>query len=275
MQWRIINDRRPIIAMSCDKLASKQYAHDIAQSQGLDLRFPRIYWVGTDVRELRGLSGRLPSRWVLKPNHSSGRYALIDADATPVDWDELVRLGNRWVQRDEEELGLGHWGYGQARHLLIAEERIGSGDSVVSMKVHTTNGDPRWYGAGIGNKSNRRRWRHNAAFERIRPDFAPDNAADLPSPIDLLDDKGRSELTTIASALTRDFDHQRCDLYYENGSFWFCEFSTYAQGGIGTAFLERDEAVASTWRLPSIDVIDSEQERYAAYLSTQPKGTLS
>ena len=190
MQWRIINDRRAIVGMSCDKLASKEYAREVALSAGVNLEVPTTYWVGTDVRELQAMAGNLPVRWVLKPNHTSGRYALIDADRSAVDWERLQSLGQKWIQRDEEELGLGHWGYSVARHLLFAEERIGSHESPTTIRGFTTNGEPRWFNADVGLKPHKRRWRHNADFERNYSTSEADKTTGIPSPIELMGDSG-------------------------------------------------------------------------------------
>ena len=271
MQWRIINDRRAIVGMSCDKLASKEYAREVALSAGVNLEVPTTYWVGTDVRELQAMAGNLPVRWVLKPNHTSGRYALIDADRSAVDWERLQSLGQKWIQRDEEELGLGHWGYSVARHLLFAEERIGSHESPTTIRGFTTNGEPRWFNADVGFKPNKRRWRHNAGFERFHGTSDADRSTGIPSPIEQLGDTGRATLRGIVSALGREFDFQRCDLFVHDGRFWFGEFSTYAQGGIGRSVTARDEAVASTWTLPRNGETPSERQRFWSMLQASPR----
>lgn len=40
MQWRILNDRRAFLGVSCDKLASKEYARRETLAAGLQLRIP-------------------------------------------------------------------------------------------------------------------------------------------------------------------------------------------------------------------------------------------
>src|SRR5215471_3670063 len=62
--WRSLNDRRPILEWTCDKLAMKEYAAKVP-----GLRVPRTLWAGTDLRELGDTD--LPEYWVLKPNHRS------------------------------------------------------------------------------------------------------------------------------------------------------------------------------------------------------------
>lgn len=275
MQWRIINDRRPIVAMSCDKLACKEYARDVATGEGLNLRIPQTYWVGTDVRDLQSLASKLPARWVLKPNHSSGRFALIDTSVQPVDWERLIAVCNRWVQRDEEELGQGHWGYGQARHLIFAEERIGDGAAVPGIKVRTTHGNVLGYSAGVGTPPHKKRWQYNSDFERIAREAPRFNPGDELSVIDLLSPESKQTLARLGSVLTRDFDHQRCDLYFANNEFWFGEYSIYATSGLSNHYPAADAAIAATWVLTSDPRGLIGQERFMTYLRTKPRATLS
>ena len=47
VNWRIINDRRPIIAEMSDKLRAKEIARE--RVPGDELRIPQTYWSGTDL----------------------------------------------------------------------------------------------------------------------------------------------------------------------------------------------------------------------------------
>lgn len=71
LNWRMVYDRREMIAMTTDKLRAKQYAEERA------VRTARTLWVGTDVRDFeRGWSDGDQQRWVLKPNFSSGHIVF-------------------------------------------------------------------------------------------------------------------------------------------------------------------------------------------------------
>ena len=275
MQWRIINDRRPMVAMSCDKLASKEYAREVAAAAGLKLHIPETYWVGTDVRELQALAARLPNRWVLKPNHSSGRYALIDSAVEPIEWERLANVANRWLLPDEEEQGLGHWGYSAARHLLFAEERVGDGSVATSIRVQTVSGAPLFFSVDAEFPPITKRWIYNAAFTQIGRHIDRFNPGEVPSVIDLMSVKQRDEIAKLAAALTKNFDQQRFDLYFENGQLWFSEFSIYATSGLGGRLPERDKMITAAWRLPADPKGRFGQERFVQLLALPPKGMLS
>ncbi|WP_236833299.1 hypothetical protein, partial [Blastococcus sp. KM273128] len=68
VNWRILRDRRPELAWTCDKLAMKEHAHRLRDEAGVLV--PETLWAGDD---LAAVAGRVFDRaWVLKPNHRSG-----------------------------------------------------------------------------------------------------------------------------------------------------------------------------------------------------------
>ena len=69
--WRMVFDRRDIIAMTVDKLRARAYA----QERGV--KVPRLIWSGVDVDDLeRSWQEGDEVSWVLKPNFSAGRLLL-------------------------------------------------------------------------------------------------------------------------------------------------------------------------------------------------------
>ena len=113
MQWRIINDRRPIMSWAADKLSQKAYVRSELERGGLNsvMRLPEVYWVGTDIRELQAIAHRLPARWALKPNHSSGRFKLFDTRVRPIDWDDLVKPSVNVITPNPKTSGGARWNY--------------------------------------------------------------------------------------------------------------------------------------------------------------------
>jgi hypothetical protein len=236
MQWRVINDRRTILAVASDKLASKAMVSKIAEMNQLAIRIPATYWVGTDVRELKELNEKLPARWVLKPNASSGRVCLIDSTTTAVDWQALESIGTSWMQQDEEAAGLGHWGYSRARRLLIAEERIGS-DAAPPPDLRTQVFDGKVlrfdWSSGYGTP------RHCVAC------FEPDLN------------------TRVMTGVSM-----------EQGQYWFGELTMYTEGGLGYFAEHLDNLAGRVWNVPDLTAPDPREAEWRALLEGVPKGTL-
>jgi hypothetical protein len=110
VNWRILNDRRPLLEWTCDKLLMKEHAAEAA----LDgFHIPNTIWSGVDVCELQNVE--VPDYWVLKPNHRSGLIyfghgcpdpgELSDVTAGWLDASEWEHKGERRMPR----LGLCSW----------------------------------------------------------------------------------------------------------------------------------------------------------------------
>ena len=272
-QWRILNDRRPLLAFVEDKLASKEYVKSALEKAGLleQIRFPETYWVGTDLRELQALAHKLPARWVLKPNHSCGRVILIDSSAEPLNWEAISAISSRWLERDEEELVMGHWAYSQARHLLIAEGRVDSvGVGPIELKVLNLNGEPQYY-------FHEDRLNHSGLYDCYLPDGTRFlwGEGDNPSQHypELVDDVRRL-LLHAARAISVPFDEIRTDFFLWEGRLWCSELAAYTTSGLSRTAGEIDARLGANWQLPNLATQDPREAEWRALLQGVPKGTL-
>lgn len=275
MQWRIINDRRPVLSWTADKLAQKTYVLRKLQQMGMEgaFRFPKVYWVGTDIRELQKVAHLLPARWALKPNHSSGRFKLFDTSKVAINWDELISLGNLWVKRDEEELALGHWAYGEARHALIVEERIGAGVELqAEVKCWTFNGVLDNY--TLRHTLRRQKAVYDLNYQRIHVDGDRQFSATEPTAFDEIPIDVRERMRAASEIVAMPFDHVRVDFFIEGGQAWFNELSTYAKGGLGSSTKEQERARGKRWILPNLYAPDPDEEAWRALLGPLPHGSL-
>ena len=273
-QWRIINDRRPLLAFAEDKLASKEYTRSALAKAGLleQIRFPETYWVGTDLRELQALAHELPARWVLKPNHSSGRYICIDSNTKPLDWEAISAVAHRWLDRDEEELAFGHWAYSQARHLLIAEERVGAVGSVdlVELKVVSFNGEAQYL-------FQEDRLNYSGLYDCFLPDgtrFLWGDGDDPGQHFPSVPDSVRHLLLRAAHAISEPFDEIRADFFISEGKLWCSELSAYTTSGLSRTAIEHDTRLGANWQLPDLTAPDPREAEWRALLQGTPKGTL-
>ena len=277
LQWRIINDHRAIIAFSQDKLAAKEYVRTVLEQHQLEdhIKIPATLWVGTDVRELRALAAQLPARWVLKPNHSSGRIALLDSTATPINWDDLIAAGDRWIQRDEEELVFGHWAYSQARHLLIAEEWVGGeGEPPLELKAYMLRGEIMHYEwiKRAGATTSYACFRADGTWFRWRAER--DQFNEDPSNRLTLTTEARERLLTLSHAISLPFDKIRVDVLDDGGALWFSELTAYESAGLYPVSDENDYFFGGLWKLPDLTAKDPREAEWRALLEGVPKGTL-
>jgi hypothetical protein len=241
INWRILNDRRDLLAWTGDKLAMKTEA--AARWPGI--RIPRTCWIGTDPAELVAVD--LPDRWVLKPNNSSGRYHL---GAGPVDDAAVVRLRaltGDWLDA-REFARLREWAYSRARPVLFVEERIGGGATLPSdYKVFVFDGVPRCILVVSRPDSGRVRTFFTVDWAYLPvPSMEPSDPG-LARPVHL------ERLLRAAADLGRGFDHIRVDLYELDGEIWFGEFTPYSWSGLERIVpVSFDLALGACWTLPDL-----------------------
>jgi hypothetical protein len=284
-QWRILSDRRTLLAFAQDKLAAKEYVRSVAAELKIPLHIPATYWVGSSIRELQALANRLPARWVFKPNHSAGRVLLIDTTYEELDWNAITTIGKEWLQHDEEEVALGQWAYGEARHLLVAEEWIGEEQHPpVDYKVICFGGVPAYYYYSDRRSEDAR----IAVFEPggVRFEFGSEYSgrrevlADGEHALELLNPSLAHQMMSIASAAATPFDSLRVDFYVDKGQLWFGELTLYNAAGlleVGTRNRVNDvsdQRFGALWQLPDLAAHDPRETEWRALLAGVPKGTL-
>ena len=254
IQWRILYDRRDLIALTCDKAASKAYVNQIiAQDpRARDLRVAQITWTSKDNRSLRDHLNQNDSPQVLKPNHSSGRYAFIgSSDQTPP-IEELTRLVSAWAQPDEESEVFGHWGYSQARVGVLSEERIGRLEgNLVEIRCATFSGEPISYVVTTNVYTrDQTSIAYDADFNRMKIGFKTEVQAHQVGALEQLSEERRKELVGIIRAVSAPFDHVRVDIYDDGHAFWFGELTSYPSSGALTYTSEVERRRGDIWKLP-------------------------
>lgn len=236
--WRILHDRRPELAWTCDKLQMKEHA----RASGADVRVPEVLWVGTDVRELAAVD--LPAHWVLKPAHRSGLVCFGDATT---DLSELRRRTQGWLD-DVRSGALREWAYSRAAHVLYVEELLGTpGDPPPDYKVYVFDGEPALVQVLVGRFSHLRGALFTPAWEKLDARWQFPDAGCLPRPDRL------PELLEAAATLAAGFDFMRVDLYLVDGTVVFGEYTPYP--GNGLARLEPpalDAELGARWHLPPV-----------------------
>jgi hypothetical protein len=242
VNWRILYDRRDRIVAACDKMRMKEMAR--AAYPGAQLRIPETYWYGTDLRDAPDLVGLPP--WVLKPNHSSG-HALFGPDAQ-TDVGSLLAQTRDWWKRTPLELG--EWGYGEARPLLLLEERIPTPDDTPppDYKFFVFDGGVELVQVNRGRFDNQTATFLDADWNRLPVRWRIRPVADEPRPAEL------ETMLEIASTLGSGWDFIRVDLYAVDGVVWFGEYTPYPGGGL-LRYRPRhfDVEQGRHWQLPALE----------------------
>lgn len=244
VNWRILNDRRDRIAAACDKMRMKDMAR--AAYPWPKLRIPQTYWSGADLRDAPDLAALPP--WVLKPNHSSG-HAVFGPDPQ-TDVAALLKRTRDWWQRTPLELG--EWGYGQARPLLLLEERIPTPDGAppADYKFFVFDGKVQFVQVNRGRFGAQTATFLDADWNRVPVRWRIRPVADEPRPPEL------EMMLEIAGVLGTGWDFVRVDLYAVDGVVWFGEYTPYPGGGLLRYRPRRfDVESGQYWQLPELEQV--------------------
>jgi hypothetical protein len=244
VNWRVVHDRRPLIAQLGDKLAMKDHALRVLPS----LNVPSVLWTGTDVAELA--RRELPERWVLKPNHGTMR---VHVGAGRPDVARLQQLTRDWMDEPLYRTR-GEWVYSQARRLLFAEEFLGAdGEVPADHKFLVFGGRVRLVQVDTGRFGTHRRrlytpdWRPVDVDEAVAPGPVTAPPRSLPAMLE------------VAERLGSAFDFVRVDLYDVGGEVWFGELTPYPGGGLDRFDPELDRVLGAAWQLPPRSAVRARQ----------------
>lgn len=238
LNWRVLRDRRPILAWTCDKLAMKERAAECEY-----VRIPRTYWSGPDLAGLVGVD--LPDRWVLKPNNGSGRVHLGSGPVDPAGFADLKGRTRGWLV-SRELRRMREWAYRHARPVFLVEEFIGDGPSPPpDVKFFVFHGRPEFIATDVNRFGDHRRAYYSLDWDRLPVRTGIEPASDQPRPRHL------ERMAAIATELGRDFDHIRIDLYEVGDEIWFGEYTPYSWSGMRRVIPDSfDIAWGDLWQLP-------------------------
>ena len=260
MQWRIINDRREILRHTCDKRASKRLAAETGAAAGVEINTPRqLAWSPTSdgmIAVLRQLhaSGTLPERWVMKPNHSSGRALAVEG--TP-DWVIIEEAARAWLAPSRFAGLHWIWPYVTAEAGLLAEEFIPGEQPPIEWQLWIMRGHIEFIVAQqrIGARPLR------STFDRTWKPVPPwYNREAQPLPL-AIPPKNWEKIERVALTLGSQWDMIRVDLFEDQrGAIWFSELTPYPSEGLfpnNYGLRTFNEAAGSAWSLPTL----SKEER--------------
>ena len=258
--WKMLKDRRPLLTTFADKVAVRDY---VARKVGPEV-LPQLYAVVTDPTELD--PARLPTEFVIKPNHASGLLWIVADRArfgyehvvrveersfatTPdtLDWDRFVATCREWLTINYADDHL-EWAYRKIPRRILVEELLLGPDARIppDYKFFVIHGRVRLIEVHMDRFGD-----HRCGI--VLPDWSPvaargptPPAEHPPPPPDSL-----KRMIHIAEALGQETDFVRVDLYDIADRIVFGELTSYPGGGEVTYSPESFDAdLGRYWSVP-------------------------
>jgi hypothetical protein len=255
MQWRILNDRREILRLAADRYANRTLIATISTRSGLEIHLPSLLSFAATPRELVSdlrilhADNRLPQRWLIKPNNSSGEIVLIEGEP---DFDAIQRKIAEWDGKGSLQTIHWLWANAEAQPGFIAEEWIGDPEQVPEeWKVFLVEGEPKFYVVNQRDLEGNMRAHFDEHWHELRTwHHNPARPINMPAP-----PRYRADIDRVAREIARGWDFLRVDLYYASGSIWFGELTPYPSEGLlrstpGGAVI--DDQLGALWKLPNL-----------------------
>jgi len=237
--WRILNDPNPLIKLTTDKLAARDY---VARKVGTDVLIPIIgvYEHAADIPW-----ADLPSQFVLKASHGC-EMTLIVYDKDAVDQSAAIRKAAGWLKQDYYELSRER-AYRDIPRRLVIEKLLldDQGRVPPDYKILVFHGR-----AALIRVHNDRFGDHRVNYYDREFVPIPVRQVSLTS-LSFQPPSGAEILIDLAERLAEDFDYARIDLYFTRGKAWFGEI-THHDGNAHVPFQpsDFDAALGALWHLP-------------------------
>ncbi|EMQ99531.1 ATP-grasp fold amidoligase family protein [Paeniglutamicibacter gangotriensis] len=238
IQWRVLHDRRQIIAIGGDKLAMKAHATSASSA-----KVPETIWQGEGIADI--LDVDWGCEWVLKPREGSGYLAF---GSGPLRSSNVsVESVSQWKQMDQYKVQ-GEWAYGQSEPGYFLERRIPTpnGDSPNDLRFFVFDGTVRLVQTDTPRFDGVRRRFYTPEWEPLE---VTQGLAQLAPPAPRPD--RLEEMLRIATEIGAGYDFIRVDLYDVPDGIYFGEIPPYPTGGMGRySDDEFDKWLGSFWTLP-------------------------
>jgi hypothetical protein len=239
LAWRILHDRNPLIALTSDKLAVRDY---VAAKVGTDILVP-LHGAYERAADIPWCS--LPRRFVLKANHGSGMNLLVH-DKNGMDPEPVRRQAAAWLRRNYYA-ETREWAYRKIKPRLLAEDMLldEQGRIPPDLKFYVFHGRVAMLRIHLD-----RFGAHCVNF--YDPDLRPlPFRQTFPTKPDYVPPAELRALGRLAERLAEDFDFARIDLFHVRGQVRFGEITHY-DGAARVPFTPReyDRIVGNLWHLP-------------------------
>lgn len=243
LQWLKLYDRNPLYTVMVDKVKAKEY---VASKIGDEYIIPTLgVWDNADEVDFDSL----PSRFVIKCNHNSGKGMYICRDKSKMDVHKVREGLRRGLQENYYKHGR-EWPYRDVPRRIIAEQYMEdeSGYELKDYKVFNFNGKPELIEVDFDRFINHHRNIYSADWKRLKLEiqYKSDPQRDIPRP-ECLD-----EMMELCRKISTGIPHVRTDFYIVNGRLYFGELTFFHGSGMECFNpSEWDEKLGTLIKLPT------------------------
>lgn len=238
LQWLKLYNRNPLYTVMVDKVRAKEY---VANKIGEQYIIPTLgVWENVDDIDFDSL----PSRFVIKCNHNSGKGMYICKDKSKMDT-EKVRNGLRKGLRENYYLHGREWPYKDVPRRIIAEQYMEdeSGYELKDYKIFNFNGKPQFIEVDFDRFTNHRRNIYSCDWNMLDMEiqYKANPSHQIARP------KCLNEMLHLSEILSANIPHVRTDFYVINEQIYFGELTFFHGSGMEFFYPQQWNEIIGNW----------------------------
>lgn len=240
IRWRIMYDRRPLLALCSNRLAARDY---VAARAGEKYLVPLL---GVFDRPEEIPWEEISPPYVVKATHGS-KMNIIVRDAAEVDPERFEKTIREWLKTNYYHVGW-EWSYKHVPRRIIIERFIGQDGKIPEdYKIHCFHGEPQAIAVCFDRFTPERRftWRDPSwnVLTFVSRRYPPGEPTPPPSRLE--------EMLELSRVLSKDFDYIRVDLYCVEDRVYFGELTPTQASGRQPLSDAGEVWMGDFWHLPS------------------------
>ena len=224
--WKKINDRNPLLSVTSDKYKARSYLRKVlGEEKAEEILIPLLHV--TDKPETIPFE-RLPSAFIVKPNHASG-YKII-VENSHFNQKEIIKTCRRWLKTPYGPEKL-EWAYQPIKRKIIIEKLLREKDGKIPKRYsfQMFHGKCKLVHAIIVNKKNNT---SVTSFDE-KWNFSSVKITNYAQEPKIKKPENYKIMLELAEELSKPFNFVRVDLYNINGKIYFGELTHYPVSGTG------------------------------------------
>ncbi|MGE0449670.1 MAG: ATP-grasp fold amidoligase family protein [Vicinamibacterales bacterium] len=224
LAWKKLYDRNPSLTITADKFAVRDYVQDrLGHEAARRILVPLLY-ATTDPESIPFET--LPSDYVIKANHSSGRNVIVRDGV--VNRAAVVSDCKRWLRAPFDAVK-GEWAYADIPRKIVVESLLldETGDIPADYKLFMFGGACAVIQVDVDRFTNHTRSLYDPDWNRLSVTYKYPDGRGASRPACL------AAMLEIAEKLSAGFDFVRVDLYVVRDRIYFGEMTHYPECGLG------------------------------------------
>jgi hypothetical protein len=222
--WKKIYDRNPLLPITADKYKVRSYITKVlGEEKAEEILIPLLYV--TDQPETIPFE-RLPSSFMVKPNHASGLKIMVENGH--YNKEEMIKTCKRWLKTPYGPEKL-EWAYQPIKRKIIIEKFLRGDEGILKeFLFHMFHGKCKSV-LVVFDRMNHpsvsvfdEKWNFLSVH---KPNRLQGEKINKP--------KNYEIILELAEKLSKPFDYVRVDLYNVNGKIYFGELAHYPASGTG------------------------------------------